>query len=430
MPADPLASLFTPTPPSSPLFGPTPSDSQDNGGYPSDQAAEYDSTPTDSIQGSAAGSEPEDGEDLVIEPPSSDAGDNGEDLADFVNAGPPSSQSTATSEESAEFTDTDVSSSDAGDAQAELDMAEADPEGEFVPNGEIAAGDDPDEDSTFGSDNDADDEGGEDGDSDEGDSDDEDDTLTIASDGTLTPIASQAGTQIAPAPAPVSLAVATSLAATSPVPTDATVVIDAAAVLAGATIAATAVIAAPAQPTVAVAAAAADPVPDPFQSPGDEAADAEFEQNGFVVTGHNMQGGPATSQDSASITTAMKRANPLAPPPIKLAKVTVEARVLCKWIHDDRIRLPLLAPWKHGDPSSPTQPGRRLLEARLIRIGDDDTDDQVQFKSIGNMWTWAWNVRLWRTPQPPTCSGCTGNETVEVVISKPAHEVTPADVNA
>ncbi|KAK0552575.1 hypothetical protein OC844_006414 [Tilletia horrida] len=415
MPPDPLASLFTPTPPSSPLFGLTPPDFEDNGGYPSDQAAEYDSTPIDSLDGSAAGTDPEDGEELVVEPPSSDASDDGEDLVDFVVAGAPSSPLNTSSEESAEFTDTDVTDTDAGDAQAELDLAEVDPEGEFVPGGGAPAGvvptgpdhntDEDDEDgenSTFASDsdNDADDEGGEDGE------DDEDDAATIASDDTLTPIASQSGSQNAS----VTLSAWTTAATAA----------------ATATTSATAVIVPAEAPTLTAAAAAN---PNPAASTAAEAADAELEENGFIVTGENMQGGPAFSQDSASITTAMKRANPLAPPPVKLVKITVQARVLCKWIHDDRIRLPLLAPWKHGDPSSPTKPGRRLLEARLIRIGDEDTDDQVQFKFLGDRWTWAWNVRLWRMPQPPTCPGCTGNEVVEVTISKPANEVMPGSAS-
>ncbi|KAK0521874.1 hypothetical protein OC842_006642 [Tilletia horrida] len=136
-PSSPLSSTASLSAPPSP--SPASASAAPVPGSPaSDEAEEYDSPPRSSSPPPASD---EDGEDLnEPEPPSSDGPDNGADLADFIVQGIESDSEddagTSEDEGEAQFTQESHSTYGGGDANAEQQLAESDPDGEFVPAGE------------------------------------------------------------------------------------------------------------------------------------------------------------------------------------------------------------------------------------------------------------------------------------------------------
>ncbi|CAD6896824.1 unnamed protein product [Tilletia controversa] len=126
--------FFNPEPPAS--GGSTESDG-DNAGFPHDQAAEDDADPNEE---EAAGTDPESGDDVGAEEASSDGEDDGADLVGWI-VGPEEvvqDEASSVGEESAQSTQGTSSSDEAGDADAEQQLAEMDPGGAYVPPGEDA----------------------------------------------------------------------------------------------------------------------------------------------------------------------------------------------------------------------------------------------------------------------------------------------------
>ncbi|KAE8232063.1 hypothetical protein CF326_g2905 [Tilletia indica] len=74
-------------------------------------------------------------------------------------------------------------------------------------------------------------------------------------------------------------------------------------------------------------------------------------------------------------------------------------RVVCKWIHDDRISEPLEA-WTHQDPSAVQTPGLRLLQARRL------SDGTIQLRFFPAQWVSTWCLKLRRSARAPECDGC------------------------
>ncbi|KAK0538409.1 hypothetical protein OC835_001462 [Tilletia horrida] len=364
----------------------------DNGGYPSDQAEEHNSTPEDNSSTSASSDEASQADACSDASQSSDGSDDGADMADFVVEGqvPDSSQSIPSSEASAQFTNSsqDIADDD-GDAALEQQMAEDDPDGAYVPEGEedteiIIVDEDGDEDEeeaaeADGSDqvDDGEEEAAEadgsdqvddgeeeaavaDGDEDEvvaaadhGEGDDEDD------------LGAETGHEVD----------------------------------------------AHGEDDGDEESAEADAQGEVEASTGAQAA--QLEDDGFVILGVKRQAPTDAQHDGAK----RVKHEPL-PPAVKMIKVEVQARVVCEWIHDDTGAAPL-SEWTHAGQAGPSKPGLRHLPARLVDVGGAKLP---QFKFFNATWTWAHNVKLRRACVPPTCPGCR-EEDVVVLVERPETEI-------
>ncbi|KAK0521728.1 hypothetical protein OC842_006690 [Tilletia horrida] len=337
-----------PTPPTSPhpssvsTLTPPPSSPP---GYPSDEAEEHDSLPEDSSQSESSSV---DGDDLAEpEQPSSDGPDDGADLLDFVVAAVPSDsedEDTSDEEEEAQWTqDTDVSIG-GGDAVLEQQMAEMDPDGEFVPLGGMPVGDLPEENAGAGDDDDeqdADDQGdgeevgvGNDDDVDAGHEAENDD------DGVGQGVAIDEGPVV-----------------NEEVGQEA----------------------------------------DGAAEETDDEDDSDFEIV-RVISGKR----------SASEDPDPHQADPAQPakkpkmPAIETKWITITGRVVCKWMHDDRDAEPL-QPWKHNEENlsltlmrghADFYPARRL------------SNGLVQIEVVPSTWIPVYERKLRRDVTPPSCDDC------------------------
>ncbi|KAK0558246.1 hypothetical protein OC844_005308 [Tilletia horrida] len=437
----------------------------DNGGYPSDQAEEYNSTPEDNNSTSASSDEASQADGCSDASQSSDGSDDGADMADFVVEGqvPDSSQSIPSSEASAQFTNSsqDIADND-GDAALEQQMAEDDPDGAYVPEGEednevfiVDDGDDDgDEEEAAEADEGDQDEDGDDGDeeeaaeADEGDQDEDgddgDDEEEAAEadegdqddgdDGDDEEEAAEAGggdqVHVGGEGNQVEFQVAADVNSHEQDPSESDEVEVGQEVLAE-------VNPAEADEGDGDGGEEGAGIDAPVEGDPNAAAQAaQFEDEGFTIIGVKRQAPTADQHDGA------KRAKqePL-PPAVKMVKVQVQGRIVCEvspglglrcyevrptifyalpgkqWIHDDTGTAPL-SEWCHTGQAGPSKPGLRHLPARLVDVGGALLP---QFKFFNATWTWAHNVKLRRACVPPTCPGCR-NEAVVVVVEKPETE--------